>query len=234
MSQNPISFNKRPSNIFESSQDGQFAYGRPPLKRRGAIMRGRRALPERALAKANAALKKLKQIENSVESKWWSVSDTITASAAWQVIGSDFLAVPQGDTNIARDGNQITLTSVEVRWQARLDTDPCAGRFVLVLWLDDAAPTLPLPFTTDGLLINVDPDYKNKMVVLKDWSYVVDDGHFWATGHMVIPISRKLNFASSSTTNPNNRTLALYTIAETASAAFPLIETNVEIRFTDA
>lgn len=184
---------------------------------------------------AEKALHEVKKIKGAIETKYTSVSDTGTSTAAWQLLFTDALNVAQGDTNITRTGNKITTTSIDWRFFIEAGSlDPGHMRVVLFLWNSDSDPVVPDPFISDGILVYKDPIFNGKCKILYDkFHYVGPDAPVAKMVHKFFKVRKTLMYDGTTAVTPEKWKLCCAYIGEAYSTNFPVLTSVCKINFVD-
>jgi len=95
--------------------------------------------------RTSARSKRMRRLANNVQrylgEKKYSASYTnVSVSSAGNVFG--LTEVTQGDTDQTRDGDQLTLTSLQLRWQAIIGDTANYVRVIVFQWLANSVPTI--------------------------------------------------------------------------------------------
>ncbi len=196
---------------------------------------------------ARKALREVNKLKRGIEQKFLDKTDSSGTTTAWALLGSDFLVIPQGSGVGTRDGQKVTLKSVDLRGTVTPSVTSQVGHLVRVVMYfvnDNVLPTLPIPMASASVNSFVDiPEKRGKTLrILFDRSFSVPDTFDGTAGtggdkifsfHKHIKINKQLEYGDSSSLNPVNGLLAILIISASATTV-PVVATNVRVNYTDA
>lgn len=183
-----------------------------------------------------------KQINKRAETKHHLTENSYAVSSA----GSSMIhltGVPQGDTSITRDGEEIYIRSVQARYQMTNGDENNEFRIIVFQWFDDGLPTLDDILqggagTSYPYLAPYSEDSLDKRRILYDRVHTMDNNYSGGvkSGYgkfMITKIPRrKMEFDGSATSTPMN---GIYVVAVSDSAAAPHVTLRLftKLRFLD-
>jgi hypothetical protein len=215
-------------------------------RRRGRRARNRRIRPMSTKQKAELALSKAMQMERYMESKYYDYAGIITNLdrdgdlSVWNPI-------PQGDTDITRDGDYLYMKNVEIR--ASIWHDPQTGnqgasagvRFILFYDKQNTISAVSDLVDTSGndttnMLSPITWDVRKQVQILLD--VMVDADGVWkerVLKHWHIQLNKQTQFSAGSTTITTGALKGLF-ISDRAStdSYLPQIHYYYRIIFKDA
>jgi len=178
----------------------------------------------------------LKEVQ---ELKLFIVQGTST-STDYNGACTDLSAIPQGDTDITRDGDRVQLMEWSFRWAAVVGDAYNLVRVVLFQWTPDTASVTPSPsnvIQTTGT-INAPLSYKSidfvkNVHVLYDKTVFVDTYHPVMVNQVLIRRFHDKQMQFTGATSRTNGLFILY-ISDSAAVTHPAINYYSTIRYTDS
>lgn len=180
------------------------------------------------------------EISKEVEHKYYVASDAgTTADYGGRV--DDKTPIPQGDTDVTRDGDTIHLDEIEFRYSTILADTTNVFRVILFQWHPTSAPTIGAILLTLGSNNGVNSaftvDYEQQFKILYDRVHYLNSVAVPQSGvEHVIKIrkgfQKRLQYVAGGTTGSNHIYSAY--ISDSAAAAHPSINAVMRVRFSDA
>lgn len=154
-----------------------------------------------------------------------------------------FTEVPQGDTDVTRDGDQLTIRSLQFNYVLTLADTTNVMRVILFQWFDSTQSVQPIP---SNILIDTaigravaspySHDYRYQFKILYDKTHVLDSNTPVINRRVFLkrfPFKhKKIQYVGASSTNHNNGLFALV-ISDSAVGPNPTITYSGKFNFSD-
>lgn len=191
---------------------------------------------------ANKALREVNKLKRAQEVHFKDTADNLACTTSWAQVGSDYLAISEGDGFDERDGNQILVKSVYLKGDIRrpaltVDATGTVAR-VIMFWDRNATlPAVPNPMKTDDVHSFFDSDYRQNVKVLYDRTFVFGPVEFTTDGVAIgspnihsfskwVKLNKKVSYADASTSSTSGR-LCIMQISE--GGQLPVTNLNLRV-----
>lgn len=209
-----------------------------PLKfRRRPSRKARRPLSKSQTSAVTTLVKK--QVKKMSEWKHLTTLSGVAVDTTGTVV--DLSAVPQGDTDVSRDGDQLMASSISFRYHVTVADSYNITRVILFQWYPQTNPGVSDVLNVAAGLEVLSPyetDKASQFKILYDRSHTTNQpysGGAFSTQvvskKIRIPRS-KMQFVAASTTG-SNKIYALY-ISDSAVATHPQMSSVYKLNFRDA
>lgn len=178
-----------------------------------------------------------KVVYKQAENKYF---DTLTGVSYTDVgIMIDLSLVPQGDTDITRDGDQLYATSLQIRGYLTVADNTNVARVIVFRWKCDSVPLNDniLDTTYKGSVNYVNSGYhhdgRSDFVVLSDKTYNMQLGTNRSQMRYYLnkKLNHKINYNAGTTAGRNK--IYMFVISDSAAIAHPTINTITRLNFRD-
>lgn len=115
---------------------------RPRLRRAGSKLFGPPGMMARSLKRKMKRVAR-GQIRYMSEKKWFTAHTANNIDFSGQI--DNLTQIPQGDTDLTRDGDQVRLTSFQLRANIRVGDNTNTIRLIVFRWNDNNAVVVPAP-----------------------------------------------------------------------------------------
>lgn len=180
------------------------------------------------------------ELHQEVEHKYYVAADTgTTADFGGRVDVKT--AIPQGDTDVTRDGDSVQLEEIEFRYNVQLADTTNTFRVIIFQWHPNSTPAVANVLLSVGSVNGVNSaftvDYEQQFKILYDRVHYLNSVAVPQTGieHAVKirkGFTKRLQFAAGGVTG-TNLLYSLY-ISDSGAATHPSINAYMRIRFSDA
>ncbi|AUM61853.1 capsid [uncultured virus] len=152
-------------------------------------------------------------------------------------VASDLCLVPQGDTDVTRDGDVLLPTSLELNIQVIAGDSSNVLQFCIIRNKSDKTIQPGTVFSTVGgtsaPLYPLDHDRRSQYDLIARFWIVVDVYHPIKHIHRFIKLKKKLcKFIAAATTQASGH-LWLVAISDSAAASHPAMQGSIRLNFTD-
>jgi len=180
------------------------------------------------------------QLNETVEHKYFLASDSATTVDFGGAV-YDKTPVPQGDTDVTRDGDKIKLEEISFRYTVQIADTTNVFRVILFQWHPSSSPGITNILLTVGSANGVNSaltvDYEQQYKILYDRTHYLNNVAVPQTGLTEAVVIKKgfqkqMQFIAGGTTGTNHIWAAF--ISDSAAATHPSINSSMRIRFSDA
>lgn len=152
-------------------------------------------------------------------------------------------SIPQGDTDVSRDGDGLKLTSLQIRWLMEVGTSPNTFRIIVFQWLPATTPTVSdvLSSTYASSVLQPLSPFKHDMnanfrILHDSNTRVVDTYRPSITGKIYITTRNKklkqdVHFNAGTTTGVNK--LYMIVVSNDAAVTYPQFSYVSRVQFRD-
>lgn len=181
-----------------------------------------------------------REIRKHSEKKWLQTQNSAQSTNAGTIIS--FTEVPQGDTDVTRDGDQLTLRSLElsvdvVGLTGVTGNSQMLTRFIVFQWLPNTTPAASdVVISTDlgsGFAPRTFYNHQNRFEfrILHDRLFYTDEYHQVVGEHIMVSDfhNRKVQYTPGSTSTATNKLYMLVVSNQTGST----YAYNAKLNFSD-
>ena len=177
-------------------------------------------------------------VNKNVEWKYYSVYNNANVTTSGSIV--DLSAVPQGDTDITRDGDELTASSLGYRYSWVNGDDNQMCRIIFFQWFPQTTPVvtdIPLTTTGNGIQFMYHTDKAPMYKILYDESEVLNvkftggsENGPVHSGKIKIP-RKKIQFQAGGTTG-SNKVYALL-LSDSSVASHPGARLITKLNYKD-
>ncbi len=180
------------------------------------------------------------EMSNKLEHKYYRATDSGTG-VDFGGACYDITPVPQGDTDVTRDGDKINADSLDISYNWTLGDTTNICRIIIFQWHPNSTPTVANILNTVGATnavcssYNVDNEQQYK--ILHDKTYYLSSVAYPQRGvsdkvWIKSGFERNMQFVAGGTTGTNH--FYKLVISDSGAAPNPLLNSDSRLRFTDA
>lgn len=212
-----------------------------PYARRKFIRR-RRPVRYRRYGGGKRLVKTIRRVINrQAEKKYFDYSANTTVSNSGYLL--KLSEVPQGDSDVSRDGDQLTIRSLQFNTETLVGVNETGGtnkvRIIIFQWFPNTAAGYP---TLNNLLLDVTSpflspyahDYRFNFRILADRTASVDDGDPSRMMKFFIRrfARRKIQYVGASATSYTNGLFA-YLVSDSGAIPHPTVYWSGKLNYSD-
>lgn len=145
--------------------------------------------------------------------------------------------VPQGSTDISRDGDQLYATSIQIRGNITLADTTNYLRVILFCWKSDTTPdqddilTTTYKGSTNYVLAPYHHDGRSMFTVLSDRTYFLHADKTQVQFNITKKLNKKMFFNAGGTSGKNQ--VWAMTLSDSAAVSHPSVAMVSRLRFRD-
>lgn len=145
--------------------------------------------------------------------------------------------IPAGSSDTTRVGDQLFMTSMDVRQNVVLGDSTNMLRIIYFIWKLESTPVAgdilasTLLNTVDAPLSHYHKDGRTNFVVLSDRTYTLSGNRTIMTSHFTRKLNKNLYLNGGGTSGKNH--VWMLTISDSSAVTHPSLVSNCRIRFRD-
>lgn len=175
------------------------------------------------------------KFKNVQETKWSAVSNNAAVSFSGNLIS--LCDIAQGDTDTTRDGDELLMTKIEVRFANYLGDTTNITRVIIFRWMPPSVPAVSDFWadigTAESPLATFIHDQQQNVTVLYDKLCFTGPGRYVEVGQAIQNLNVRVQFVAASTTIATGK-VYMFFISDSAAATHPTVSYYARTEFTDS